>query len=51
MFSESEGYSAAIPSRRDLQTLVKVIQDEVAAVVIERLLSLFLSRCSPYPPQ
>jgi hypothetical protein len=40
MFSESEGYSAAIPSRRDLQTLVKVIQDEVASVVIERSLSL-----------
>jgi hypothetical protein len=36
MFSESEGYSAAVPSRRDLQTLVKAIQDEVASVVIER---------------
>jgi hypothetical protein len=43
MFSESEGYSAAIPSRRDLQTLVKVIQDELASVVIERSLSSFLS--------
>lgn len=36
MFSESEGYSAAIPSKRDLQTLVKTIQDEISCVVIER---------------
>eukprot|EP00604_Paraphysomonas_vestita_P002961 CAMPEP_0174820938 /NCGR_PEP_ID=MMETSP1107-20130205/5099_1 /TAXON_ID=36770 /ORGANISM="Paraphysomonas vestita, Strain GFlagA" /LENGTH=344 /DNA_ID=CAMNT_0016037261 /DNA_START=11 /DNA_END=1042 /DNA_ORIENTATION=- len=35
MFNESEGYSAAVPSKRDLQTLVKVIQDEITSVVIE----------------
>ena len=35
MFSESEGYSAAVPSKRDLQTLVKAIQDEITSVVIE----------------
>jgi hypothetical protein len=35
MFPEMEGYTAAIPSKRDLQTLVKAIQSELVHVVIE----------------
>lgn len=35
MFPEMEGYMAAIPSRRDLLTLVKAIQEEVIAVLTD----------------
>jgi hypothetical protein len=35
MFPEVEGYTAAVPSKRDLLTLVKAIQDEVVTVVLE----------------
>lgn len=35
MFPEMEGYTAAIPSKRDLQTLIKAIQVELVHVVVE----------------
>ena len=35
MFPEVEGYTAAVPSKRDLLTLVKAIQDEVTTAVLE----------------
>lgn len=35
MFPELEGYTAAVPSKRDLQTLISAIQDEIVGVIIE----------------
>eukprot|EP01038_Epipyxis_sp_PR26KG_P011157 gene11157-14969_t len=35
MFPEMEGYTAAIPSKRDLQALIKSIQNELVTCVIE----------------
>eukprot|EP01035_Chromulina_nebulosa_P018305 gene18305-23990_t len=35
MFPEMDGYTAAIPSKRDLQLLIKAIQSELSIVIIE----------------
>lgn len=35
MFPETEGYTAAIPSKRDLQTLVKAIESELVNAALE----------------
>ena len=35
MFPEVEGYTAAVPSKRDLQALLKTVQEEVVHVVLE----------------
>jgi hypothetical protein len=35
MFPEVDGYTPAVPSKRDLLALVKVIQDEITTAVIE----------------
>lgn len=35
MFPEIEGYTAAVPSKRDIQTLIKVIQNELIIAIVE----------------
>lgn len=45
MFPEVEGYTAAVPSRRDLQTLTKAIQSELTTAVIESDIGLVGAIC------
>ena len=36
MFPEVEGFQAAIPSKRDLMTLISAAQAEILLVIVER---------------
>ena len=48
MFPEVEGYTAAIPSKRDLQALTKALQAELVTAVIESDIGLVAASCKEF---
>lgn len=48
MFPEVEGYTAAIPSKRDLQALTKALQSELVTAVIESDIGLVAASCKEF---
>ena len=48
MFPEVEGYTAAIPSKRDLQTLTKALQVELVTAVLESDIGLVAASCKEF---
>jgi hypothetical protein len=48
MFPELDGYVAAIPSKRDLQTFIKAIQNEFITVIVESDEKIIYSICKEF---
>jgi hypothetical protein len=48
MFPELDGYTAAIPSKRDLQTFIKAIQNEFITVIVESDEKIIFSICKEF---